>query len=658
MNEVLKVFLSLSLSGTLLIIVLSLCKPLFKNRLSNQWQYYIWIIVIARLLLPFAPETNLMQNVFPKIDNINIEENISTKLEQNGSFDNQTNFTQSNVPDDITFGAPSNLITGDKSVRHTSMLQDVMQIITQNLWLIWLVVAMALLIRKITIYQSFVNYIKAGQVEISDIELWERLGKLMEQSGVKRIVRISTNPLISSPLLIGFFRPYIILPTTERSESDFQYTILHELTHFKRGDMFYKWLVQLTICLHWFNPFVYLMGREVNRACELSCDEAVIRKLDTNSQQGYGDTLLNALGTGGSYKDSLASVTLAESKELLKERLDAIMKFKKKSLPIICITFALTVLLLCGFTFIGAYTMPQLSASTSITSNAIVDLPTNDENITHIKGDITVSSSQSNKKPEIIVNIPDTDGDTFVKSYGKYHLDKDDYIFADITWKGEDNVMFLYTQDVVSEEEVINLVDKGILPLSSTNKTHNDGSGNSPALSSNFTYIRQGKTLKLNFSTNPYNSIYWSNKVPDTGNYYIYVISTGNTGISEIQGSIAFTSCIQKGDKLPRMTAWDGLISEDKKENGVGLQLKGYVGDKVVYEFFVEENDDKTVKFNSFLTGDFDIVFVDSDRNIIETIPSFRADKEATLTNLPKGKIEIIVYANNISGSLYLEMLD
>lgn len=72
------------------------------------------------------------------------------------------------------------------------------------------------------------------------------------------------------------------------------------------------------------------MSREISRACELSCDEALIRKLDTKGRRAYDDTLLNAIGFEGSYRNSLFSPTLNESKELLKERLDAIMNFKKK----------------------------------------------------------------------------------------------------------------------------------------------------------------------------------------------------------------------------------------------------------------------------------------------------------------------------------------
>ena len=77
--------------------------------------------------------------------------------------------------------------------------------------------------------------------------------------------------------------------------------------------MFYKWLVQLTICLHWFNPCIHMMGKEINRLCELSCDERVISSLPENMRNFYGDMLLHAIRIGGSYKDSLSCFTTKHS---------------------------------------------------------------------------------------------------------------------------------------------------------------------------------------------------------------------------------------------------------------------------------------------------------------------------------------------------------
>lgn len=381
MSELLKIIISLSLSGTLLIFILFLCKPLVKDKLSKRWQYYIWLIVIVRLLFPFTPQKNLMSILFQQFDNSVIQTNINPEPKLNNpTFTNFINYNK--------FDTSTDEVLKPKGLS----LQDIFNIVTQNIEvicvLVWLIVAISLLIRKITIYQSFVKYIKVGQIEISDIKLWEQVGELTEKIGVKGTVGLYTNSLISSPLLIGFFRPYIMLPTTKLPDSDFQYTILHELTHYKRQDMLYKWLVQITICFHWFNPFVYLMGQEINRACELSCDEIVIRSLDKQERQAYGDTLLNAMEMGGMYKNEVASLTLNESKELLKERLDAIMKFKKQSKIVIIITVMLTMFITIGASYMGRYTVTNIhntklqtniSNKPSLTldiSSAAVDLKT------------------------------------------------------------------------------------------------------------------------------------------------------------------------------------------------------------------------------------------------------------------------------------------
>lgn len=351
MNELLKILLSLSISGTLLILLLFLFKPLFKKKISKQWQYYIWLIVIARLLFPFAPEINLVGNLFQAIDNSVLQTENIMPSEQN-SF----NLDESNFSNNYTTMKQISIESNQWEKSVIKQVQRILTLLIQNIWLIWLVVALMLLTRKITIYQSFAKYIRAGRIEVSDIEVLEQFGEIMEKAGVKKVIRFYTNSLISSPLLIGFFSPSIVLPSIELSHSDFQYTILHELMHYKRGDMFYKWLVEITICLHWFNPLIYLMGSEIRRACELSCDEAVIMNLDYSQKRAYGDNLLNAMGVlGGNYKNFLASVTLNDSKELLKERLDAIMSYKKKSKTMIATTLAITLVLFCGATYTGAY---------------------------------------------------------------------------------------------------------------------------------------------------------------------------------------------------------------------------------------------------------------------------------------------------------------
>jgi len=345
MNLLMATILSLSISGSLLIVFLFLLKPIFKAKFSKRWQYYVWLIVLGRLLLPFSLEANFVGGLFNHIG-------------------------QADFLNDISY---SSFIL--QQVNHTQNMQTSFTFMS-SAWLLWLIVAMVLFVRKITIYQSFVRYIKAGLAPVTDIKNLERFGKIIEEANIHGVVGIYTNTLISSPLLIGFFRPYIVLPTLELSDSDFRYTVLHELTHYKRGDMFYKWLVQMTICIHWFNPLVYIMGNEINSACEFSCDEAVVKNLEQVEIMAYGNTLINAIALG-KYKSSVSSVTLNGCKEILKERLDMLLNLQKTSVFITGTAFFTTVFLIAGAVVAGAYTNNNHITGFMNTSVNIINPPLN-----------------------------------------------------------------------------------------------------------------------------------------------------------------------------------------------------------------------------------------------------------------------------------------
>lgn len=86
MNTVLQLFLSMSISGTLLIFVLLLAKRIWQNKMSRQWQYYIWLMVILRLIFPFAPEVNLMKGIYQVTQKIQTQDFFATELQTRLNF--------------------------------------------------------------------------------------------------------------------------------------------------------------------------------------------------------------------------------------------------------------------------------------------------------------------------------------------------------------------------------------------------------------------------------------------------------------------------------------------------------------------------------------------------------------------------------------------
>ena len=423
MNEFMKILLSLSVSGTLLLLLILGLKPLYKSRFSKRWQYYIWIIVALRFLLPFTPDTTIVGSLFEKPGTTVITNEIPTSP---------------NVP------APAN--TDNSKTEPIQADRDIAAAMREPfnryvcLFFIWSVFALVLFVRKITIYQGFIQYIKAGSTEVSDIKTLNLLSDCEEKLNIKTRVELSRNPLIASPIMIGFFRARIVLPACELDDKELSYIFVHELIHYKQRDMFYKWLIQIVVCAHWFNPFVYLLEKEVNKSCELSCDEKVISILDDKARREYGYTLISFLQSNNLYKSSLASVTLTEGAEQLKERLGAIMKFKKKSKGIIAITAIFSVLVCVCFFVTGAY------AASPATNNNLVLKDNGKPNEVSIKTESDRNIKETENKTEKTENQYSTEyaqhGITVTDGIYYYHGERV-RIFMDLRMNGSfENFIF------------------------------------------------------------------------------------------------------------------------------------------------------------------------------------------------------------------------
>lgn len=363
MSEVWKVILSLSLSGTVLMGMLLLFCRIFQRKLSRGWQYYIWLAVVARLLIPFSGELNLTGSVFAELEQSAGQESLPAEEEPHAGQENLSAGTEQDVcrlQESVDISQERDITSALQPEEYLSDSGKAEQNGAEGTaaGILWLTGAAALLIRKIVIYQRFIRCMRAGS-EPADLELLERFGRIAEEMGIKRTVELRINGLASSPLLAGFIRPMVILPSAELSEKDFRYTAFHELTHYRRLDVCYKWLMQFVICLHWFNPFVRLLGRETDRACEFACDEAVVAEFTADEKRAYGDTLLHAAESGSVWRYHAGAVTLHESGKQLKGRLEAVMGYRKRTGWMKALSMTLAAGVLGSAAVLGAYAGPK-----------------------------------------------------------------------------------------------------------------------------------------------------------------------------------------------------------------------------------------------------------------------------------------------------------
>ena len=205
---------------------------------------------------------------------------------------------------------------------------------------------------NIICYASFILRLNKHNISASWHEI-ELLNNLLER---KSSLRLYKNSMVEIPILIGFFHPAVILPDRKYEDIKLQNILTHEITHMKRHDIFVKWLLIFAGAIHWFNPLIYFVRREMNKACELACDEAVIKRFDVTEMQQYGDTLI-AVAADSIRKVPLL-ITMFEDKKTLKERLEAIMRHEKYSkrtviaASIVLVAFVCTLLGLSSLRYI------------------------------------------------------------------------------------------------------------------------------------------------------------------------------------------------------------------------------------------------------------------------------------------------------------------
>lgn len=97
---------------------------------------------------------------------------------------------------------------------------------------------------------------------------------------------------VESPFTLGLLHPKIYLPAG-LSEAETACILHHEKCHIRNLDTFWKLLGYLALCMHWFNPLVWLACSLAGRDMELRCDEAVLRKLGDEGRADYARSILS-----------------------------------------------------------------------------------------------------------------------------------------------------------------------------------------------------------------------------------------------------------------------------------------------------------------------------------------------------------------------------
>ncbi len=276
MIDIFKAFLLTSAIGTVLAIILTLFKPITRKLFSGSWHYYIWLVVLLVMIFPIKLTLPQANEVPPKAEIVN------THLEK--SEEAQAPIT--NTP--LTIVENTQPIQTEQSTQPKAASAIEKAISYMNGFsivfsYIWIIGAVLLLFFRLFNYFIFILRLHKYTEVISCPEVAEYTNR-------KITTRVSEK--ISSPLIIGVFRPTLLLPKTSLTQEQLHNILSHEITHLKRNDIIYKWFVSFVKCFCWYNPAVYLISRQINIDCEISCDLAVVEKMNDTEKKSYIETIL------------------------------------------------------------------------------------------------------------------------------------------------------------------------------------------------------------------------------------------------------------------------------------------------------------------------------------------------------------------------------
>ncbi len=379
MNDVVRIVLSLSLSASFMALLLFAGKPILKKHVSKAFSYYIWTLVLLRLVIPFSFDQSAMNQLF------------------NSDFFNPHSKNEITVDNEIVQDRSEQLIDSreafervgrDKSQQ--SMIEnDQVNVMVNNnkiisvqaiMVIIWLTGACIALLFCMIPYIQFKLRIKDTNTEPDQED-----SNILHNLYNSKKIRLKYNSYVSTPMLIGIISPYIVIPggyyVKSGKKQELENILCHELMHDRRKDLIYKWFTVIVTSLHWFNPLMLPIRRQISHACELSCDEAVIRNMNAIQKQNYGETLLS-MAAGKKLSAGILSTTLCEEKKELKERLVNIMKYKKLTSGMLFLSILIVALLTgCGI-ILGSVSKADTASSSTQgedVDNEIEDMKSSDE---------------------------------------------------------------------------------------------------------------------------------------------------------------------------------------------------------------------------------------------------------------------------------------
>ncbi len=305
----------MSVSGAVLIAVIAVVRALAIHRLPKRVFVLLWSVVLLRLLVPFSiPARMSVYSLVPEYMSAD------TVHRTDGVF--------------VPAGVPQ--VSGEKSAAEDASEPKARgrNFVFPVRTLVWLAGAAAGAV------YFLVCYVRCRRVFGMSLPVRNAFAaRWLKEHRRWRVIQVRQSDRIAAPLTYGVFRPVILMPkkTLWEDEEQISCVLLHEYVHICRLDALRKLLAAAVLCIHWFTPMVWVMYVLLNKDIELSCDEAVVQRLDGDGRALYAGTLIAM----EEQKSGLLPLYSNFSRNAMEERIQEIMRAKKITVGITIASVAL-----------------------------------------------------------------------------------------------------------------------------------------------------------------------------------------------------------------------------------------------------------------------------------------------------------------------------
>lgn len=335
--------LYLSLSASILILFVLLIKRLLKQKFRLQIQYAIWILILIRLIMPVLPKTSFsIFNAVPvflnrppvvsAIDNFDYDQYFTEGLDEKAT---------ECVQGDKNYMYLSSNIIIDKVTIPVSTIQ-----LTFIIWYIGVILGILYIVMSYIVCLKKINKCKL----VEDINIIDILQNCKRDMHIKKYIAIVQGSNIKSPAIFSFFKPKILMPLNmiqNMSENDIRNIFLHELSHYKRKDIFINYVLRIINVVHWFNPLIWYFTNELKKDMELSCDYFALCYVKSDKLKDYGYTMIDIIRYSklNQKKEFNMAVGISVNMTDMTKRINMIKQFKRNSQKTIMISLFILSLL-------------------------------------------------------------------------------------------------------------------------------------------------------------------------------------------------------------------------------------------------------------------------------------------------------------------------